>query len=917
MALGYSDRSLVTRRRIKVALSYVTGAGAAFLSVIAQDTHGTALLSLATSAGVLAGVSALSGYSGVHRPRTERRTSHLKIPSRSEPFVGRDEELQSVAAKLRLQEENSGALRVCVIHGMGGVGKTELAAHFAKSRWDETAALVWWLKASTYELLTSQLLELAAFLDVPGHESKSVVLNRLWSRLREEPDWLLVYDDVQDRSLGPLRSEREDLRPFLLPTDVSGSVVITTQVINVLEKYDIAAERVGLRQLGPEDGLALLQARIRARDDGADDAEDTRVLDELGSALGWLPLSLVQAGSYIDAEGVPARDYLRKLRERPSIGADADATIGLAIARVVDQEPRAEDLLRLCAFLAPEGIPRQLLRDPRFRPLVPPSLGMLLAEEHGFSKVTRLLSDRWLLSVSRSRQGDAGHYSMHLQIQRSVKEGMDDRARAMWSQTIVRIVEAAFAEGAGASSGQAADEIGRERLMPHVQAIRRDIEEDGAWAVDPRGDTAAREALARLMHQAGDYQEHRGVYQRDVLSYYAHEAWIRANGIGGDRERIESLLDVARQKYRLADLEAAEKECGSLKAECEAVLSSCPPGAERSGLLRLHAECLLLRADVLRERVKFAEAEQSVVEAMGLFQEGGLEWRGLDRARTEMRLGQIHRNAGHLSRALGHYDTAGALIPPEDGEEPAEHALFRAELVFCKGILEQDRGNLEAAEAHLRSALSRFPPNPDSDNFETAQVEKFLADVVRRRGETTRALARNTRSPLARLRLSRSAARQLHEADRLLSQAVDQHRKRREAENHKYAACLNKRGSLRLAQGRPKEAEQDLLEAEAIYVTAYKADHPYRAKTLARLGEVLLAAGPAGRKVTLATGDECDAKKVLDMAEHIFVSRLGPCHPVLVAVYERLARCTADEAAAAALRRRAAQVREATRSAEG
>ncbi len=916
MALGYTSRSVVTHRRLKIAMTYATGAGAAFLSVIAQATHGTALLSLAASAGVLGGVSAISGYS-VHRPRTGRRTSHLNAPVRSEPFVGRDEELRLVSDKLRLQEDRPNELRICVIHGMGGVGKTELAAHFAKKRWDETRALVWWLKASAYGLLTSQLLELADFLDVPGHESKSVVLNRLWSRLREEPDWLLVYDDVQDRSLGPLRNEREDMRPFLLPTDVPGAVVITTQVINVLDQYDITAERIGLRQLGPEDGLALLQARINVRDDGPGDADDTRVLDELGSALGWLPLSLVQAGSYIDTEGVPAKDYLRKLREHPSIGADADATIGLAIARVVDAEPRAEDLLRLCAFLAPEGIPRRLLRDPQFRPLVPPSLRNLLAEEHGFAKVTRLLRDRWLLSVGKSGQGAAEHYSMHLQIQRSVKEGMDATARVMWAQTIVRVVEAAFAQASGAPSEQADGEIGRESLMPHVQAIRRAVEEDGAWATDPHGDRPAREALARLMHQAGDYQEHRGVYQRDVLSYYAHEASIRVHGIGGDRERIQSLLDVARQKYRLADLEAAEEECGSVDGECGAALSGVMPEEERSGLLRLRAECLLLQADVLRERVKFTEAEEAVTEAVGLFGEGGPEWLGLDRARIEMRLGQIHRNAGHLSQALDHYGRAETLIPPHDGEEPSEYTLFRAELVFCRGILEQDRGNLQAAEEHLRLALSRFPPNPASDNFETAQIEKFLADVVRRRSEATRALARGRRSPLVRLRLRRSAIRQLREADQLLSQAVDQHRKRREAENHKYAACLNKRGSLRLAQGRTKEAEKDLLKAEAIYVSAYKADHPYRAKTLARLAEVLLVAGPPGRKVRLATGDECDAGEVLVMAERIFVTQLGPHHPVLVAVYERLARCAHDEETAAGLRRRAAHIREVTRSADG
>ncbi|MGW4906611.1 hypothetical protein [Streptomyces sp. NPDC004270] len=82
---------------------------------------------------------------------------------------------------------------------------------------------------------------------------------------------------------------------------------------------------------------------------------------------------------------------------------------------------------------------------------------------------------------------------------------------------------------------------------------------------------------------------------------------------------------------------------------------------------------------------------------------------------------------------------------------------------------------------------------------------------------------------------------------------------------------------MRRADGSTRpEALDALLEAEAICSRSYDAGRPYRAKTL---------------------------------------SRLGGQHPCLVAVYERLAECTADAGRRAQLRDRARRIKEALGSA--
>lgn len=180
-------------------------------------------------------------------------------------------------------------------------------------------------------------------------------------------------------------------------------------------------------------------------------------------------------------------------------------------------------------------------------------------------------------------------------------------------------------------------------------------------------------------------------------------------------------------------------------------------------------------------------------------------------------------------------------------------------------------------------------------------MAKFLADVTRRLGEQAHAAARGTRHPLRTRRLRRTERLHLAQAETLLMPVLETHRKRRATEAHKYAACLNKLGSLRLSQGHVDEARRTLEEAVAIYAEKYGVRHHYRAKSLTRLGPVLLAAK-----------ERTEAELVLREAEEIFKEALGPHHPVLMAVYEHLADCAHDRGGheeATALRAEAGRIR--------
>ena len=92
--------------------------------------------------------------------------------------------------------------------------------------------------------------------------------------------------------------------------------------------------------------------------------------DGLADTLGDLPLALEQAAAYLEATRTSVRDYLRLLEERAGellgLGELTDhpdtvaSTWALSLAGAQAEAPAANALLALCAFLAPDDIPRAL-----------------------------------------------------------------------------------------------------------------------------------------------------------------------------------------------------------------------------------------------------------------------------------------------------------------------------------------------------------------------------------------------------------------------------------------------------------------------------------------------------------------------------------------------------------------------------
>jgi len=274
-------------------------------------------------------------------------------------FTGREE----VLAGLKKTLDSSG---IAALTGLGGMGKTQTAAHYAhRHRGDYPWVL--WLRAESGESLFADLTQLAARLALPERDAKeqSVIVDAMLRWLDGQERWLLVLDNVED--FGVIRDLARKASP-------SGHhVIITTQTQ--------ALGQIGRQRLAPmpEDlGAELLLRRANRLAANAPlssaDAADAAPARQISREVGGLPLALDQAGAYLEETGSALQDYLTLLRQRFKEvaercgGLDADhdsvaATFLISFEKLANQNPAAAALMQAAAFLLPDAIPEEIFTE--------------------------------------------------------------------------------------------------------------------------------------------------------------------------------------------------------------------------------------------------------------------------------------------------------------------------------------------------------------------------------------------------------------------------------------------------------------------------------------------------------------------------------------------------------------------------
>ncbi|MFE7531306.1 FxSxx-COOH system tetratricopeptide repeat protein [Kitasatospora sp. NPDC057542] len=261
-----------------------------------------------------------------------------------------------------------------VLAGMGGVGKTQLAAHHARQVWARGGVdLLVWISATTREAVISAYAQAAAEVLGADLADPERAAHAFLAWLEPKPGttqrrWLVVLDDVASPA---------DLRGLWPPASQQGgrTLVTTRRRDAAMTSSDRLLVPVGL--FTPDEAVAYLTTVLAAH--GRLELPDQ--LAAFATDLGHLPLALSQAVAYLIDADLDCAAYRTLLADRartladvlpdPSgIPDDQDTTVTAAWSLSIDRADEfppaglARPMLQLTAVLASNGIPSSVLVDP-------------------------------------------------------------------------------------------------------------------------------------------------------------------------------------------------------------------------------------------------------------------------------------------------------------------------------------------------------------------------------------------------------------------------------------------------------------------------------------------------------------------------------------------------------------------------
>jgi hypothetical protein len=280
-------------------------------------------------------------------------TKVWNIPPPVSTFVNREAELSKVRSWLVSQRNGGGShgpARAVALHGLGGIGKTQLARAYA-CRYRDDYKLGWWISAENLATITAALADLAPQLGVREDLPSDELTLHIRRALTNRRDWLLVFDNAGVPS---------DVEPFW-PDRSIGHVLVTSRN----HAWRAMGTPLPIDTLPLDEAVRLLEERTGQHDRAAATA--------LATALGQLPLALEQAAAYIETQQLPIAEYVELFEQRrgellakgrpAAHQVTVDATFSLAFDSLREGSPAAAQLLVLCALLAPDQLPLDLLLD--------------------------------------------------------------------------------------------------------------------------------------------------------------------------------------------------------------------------------------------------------------------------------------------------------------------------------------------------------------------------------------------------------------------------------------------------------------------------------------------------------------------------------------------------------------------------
>jgi len=690
------------------------------------------------------------------------------IPYQRNPFFTGRENILTTLTDVLSTGQPMALSQPQAISGLGGIGKTQIAVEYAY-RSHQNYQAVFWSRADSRDALISGYVTLADLLKLPEKDEQEQIrtINAVKHWLREHDRWLLILDNVDDLTL---------LKEFV-PSAGGGHILLTTRTqapgklarsleVDVLET-DLGALFL-LRRASILEHDALLESATTAQ---------VTIAREITQELGGLPLALDQAGAYIEEAAYSLSEYLalyrtqrtallkRRSRDMNDDHPESVATTwSLSFERVQHANPAAAELLRLCAFLAADAIPEEMLMQGAH--LLGPVLGPTVSDQLTFNDAIIELRKYSLMR----RETASKTLSVHRLVQAVLKDQMKEQDRHQWSERAVQAVNAAFPTVEHQTWPQC------DRLLPHALLCATWIEQK----------SMAFPEAAHLLNQMGDYLEKRAQY-KEAESLLEQALAIRAQ-IGTES------LDIAQSLNNLAHLYQTQGKHEQVEPLYQRALSIYEQelGADHSWA----ATSLNNLAALYRDQGKYEQAEPLYQRALSI---------------CEQQLGPDHPNTALSLNNL-------AALYQDQGKYEQTEPLYVRALAIC----EQQLGPQHPDTAGSLNNLAALYYN----QRKYQQAEPLFKRALAIREQQLGPQHPHTANSLNNLALLYRDQGKDEQAEPLFKRALAISEQQLGPQHPDTAGSLNNLAELYQDQGQYEQAEPLLQRALAIDERALGPQHP-------------------------------------------------------------------------------------------
>ncbi|KAL0930635.1 TPR domain protein (kinesin light chain) [Colletotrichum truncatum] len=745
------------------------------------------------------------------------------VPFRPDPdFVERP----SIMAWLR-DKCSQPASRAALV-GLGGIGKSQLAVHFAHEiRQSSPNTYIFWVHTSNQVRFEEAYRSIAERLQLPRLSDPNVNVLQLvydWLCTEENGKWLMVLDNADDADVfypTPNSVTSTAQRPLasFLPQSSNGMILVTSRNQDVAERLTGSGRSVlSIKGMDEHQAQQLLRNKLQ-------ESYDEAAAPDLLEALEYMPLAITQAAAYILQRGprMSTAVYLdefrrsekRKasllsrnmgdLRRDPSASNSIVITWQMTFDKIRQERQSAADLLVFMSFFDPQGIPEWVLRSYQHEKKSECNANIQNSiqenqddssddsendseydnEDDDFDDDLDMLRLSSLVAVTTQE----GVLKMHALVQFCTRLWLSsfDKTRT-WKRKFLRVLSKNYPMATPENWAKC------RQLDPHVEMVCDNKSKNKENAED----------LAQLLTNAGVYQYHTGSYEvaRRRLTWAVE---IRQKALGAAHyDTLTSINDLAMILQQQGKYKEAEKMHRHVLNSRKKLL-----GEKNSATLI----SLTNLAITLNYQAKYKEAEQLSRQSV----DGSETVLGKDHPLT-LKLGnnltvvlcaqKKYKEAEQLDRRL---TISGERLL---GEEHPDMLFFMGNLT----VILQYQGKYEEAERMERQVLDSKKKVFGEEHPETL-------------------------TSMGNLALGLQMQRRYDEAEQMQRQTLDI-RKKSLGEEH--PSTLTSMGNLALVlqmQGRYDEAEQMQRQTLDIRKKSLGEEHPDTLASMSNLAVVLRSRG--------------------------------------------------------------------------